>query len=120
MVSLFFVWQVSPNHKLLAVTEDFTGDEVYTLRVIDIGTGKSVGKLISGVTERIEWAKDNETIFYVTQDEVHRPYKVCKFTLFLNSLAIETRLEAEYVSCPCPLKKSYSKCYAWLLFLCRC
>lgn len=78
----FIVWQVSPNHKLLAVTEDFTGDEVYTLRVIDIGTGQTVGKLITGVTERIEWAKDNETIFYVTQDDVHRPYKVCKFTFF--------------------------------------
>jgi protease II len=30
-INRFVVWQVSPNHKLLAVTEDFTGDEVYTL-----------------------------------------------------------------------------------------
>lgn len=59
------------------MTEDKTGDEVYTIRVIDTGTGQTVGKPITGVTEHIEWAKDNETLFYVTQDEVHRPFKVC-------------------------------------------
>jgi len=93
------------------VTEDFTGDEVYTLRVIDIGTGQSVGKSITGVTEHMEWANDNETIFYVTQDEVHRPYKVCKFTSFSYSLAIATWLEAESASCSSPLKGIYCSCY---------
>jgi oligopeptidase B len=94
-INRFVVWQVSPNHKLLAVTEDFTGDEVYTIRVIDIGTGQSVGKPITGVSERIEWLKDNETLIYVTQDEVHRPYKVCKFHSFSYSRAIEAWLEVE-------------------------
>lgn len=58
------------------MTKDFTGDEVYILQVIDIATNQAVGDLITGVTEQIEWADDSETLYYVTQDEVHRPYKV--------------------------------------------
>ena len=77
------------------MTKDFTSDEVYTIRVINIGSGQSIGKSIIGVTTQIEWAKDNETLFYVTQDEVHRPYKVCKVYIFSFSLAIEAWLEAE-------------------------
>ncbi|KAG0605070.1 hypothetical protein M758_9G029100 [Ceratodon purpureus] len=73
--------KVSPNHKLLAVTEDFTGDEIYTIRVIDIATGQLVAKKITNVTSQIEWLKDNETLIYVTQDEVHRPYKVWRHKL---------------------------------------
>jgi oligopeptidase B len=58
------------------VAEDFTGDEVYTIRVVDIPSGQPVGKLITGSTEQIEWATDSETLFYITQDQVHRPFKV--------------------------------------------
>lgn len=60
------------------MTKDFTGDEVYILQVIDIATNQAVGDLITGVTEQIEWADDNETLYYVTQDQVHRPYKVLR------------------------------------------
>lgn len=99
--SCFVLWQVSPNHKLLAVTEDFTGDEVYSIRVIDIETGQSVGNLITGSTEQIEWAEDNEILFYVSQDEVHRPYKV-KYTLSPCQLPVGDWLFAECVLCMSP------------------
>jgi len=73
--------KVSPNHKLFAVAEDFTGDEVYTIRVVDIPSGQPVGKLITGSTEQIEWAADSETLFYITQDQVHRPFKAWRHRL---------------------------------------
>jgi protease II len=75
VLTVCFSLQVSPNHKLFAVAEDFTGDEVYTIRVVDIPSGQPVGKLITGSTEQIEWAADSETLFYITQDQVHRPFK---------------------------------------------
>lgn len=69
------------------MTKDFTGDEVYTLQVIDIATNQAVGDLITGVSEQIEWASDSETLYYVTQDQVHRPYKVQRHwsTLLIGS-----------------------------------
>lgn len=67
--------QVSPNHKLFAVTEDFTGNEIFTLRVVDIETGLDVGTKITGATDQVEWGDDN-TLYYLIQDETQRPYKV--------------------------------------------
>ncbi|XP_024378586.1 uncharacterized protein [Physcomitrium patens] len=106
--------KVSPNHKLLAVTEDFTGDEVYSIRVIDIETGQSVGNLITGSTEQIEWAEDNEILFYVSQDEVHRPYKVWRHRLNNNQSDDEClyheKNEEHYID----LRKSESEEYIFV------
>jgi len=64
----------------------------------------------------MEWTKDNNTIFYVTEGEVHCPYKVCKFTfLFIYSLANETSLEAEKVSHSNFNEGNYRRCYVLLL-----
>jgi len=61
----------------------------------------------------MEWTKDNNTIFYVTEGEVHCPYK---FTfLFIYSLAIETSLEAEKVSHSNFYEGNYRRCYVLLL-----
>ncbi|KAG6556548.1 hypothetical protein Mapa_001487 [Marchantia paleacea] len=72
--------KVSPNHKLFAVTEDFTGNEIYTLRVVDIETGLDVGTKITGATDQVEWGDDN-TLYYLVQDETQRPYKVWRHNL---------------------------------------
>ena len=97
----------------MAVTEDFTGDEIYTIRVIDIATGQLVAKKITNVTSQIEWLKDNETLIYVTQDEVHRPYKVCYAHRLSYSLIIEAWLEAACVLFRSDLKGSYSRFYTY-------
>ncbi|BBN08503.1 oligopeptidase B [Marchantia polymorpha subsp. ruderalis] len=72
--------KVSPNHKLFAVTEDFTGNEIFTLRVVDIETGLDVGTKITGATDQVEWGDDN-TLYYLIQDETQRPYKVWRHNL---------------------------------------
>lgn len=63
--SCFVLWQVSLNYKLLVVMEDFIGDEVYLICVIDIEIGQFVGNFIMGSIEQIEWVEDNEILFYV-------------------------------------------------------
>lgn len=68
-------FKVSPNHKILAYGEDTKGDEIYTVYAVDIDTGKHIGKPLAGVTENVEWI-DNETLVYITQDDLHRPFKV--------------------------------------------
>lgn len=72
----FSFLQVSPNHKLVAYSEDTKGDEIFTVHVIDAETGKPVGKPLAGVTYGLEWAGD-EALMYITMDSTLRPDKVC-------------------------------------------
>ncbi len=58
---------VSDDGNLLAYTTDVVGFRQYTLHVKDLRTGK----LLPDTTERVdevEWAADNKTLFYVTED----------------------------------------------------
>ena len=71
-----YSFQVSPNHKLLTYGEDIKGDEIYTVYTLDIETGKSIGIPLTEVTEYVEWI-DDETLIYITQDDLHRPFKAC-------------------------------------------
>ncbi|KAK2635155.1 hypothetical protein Ddye_029947 [Dipteronia dyeriana] len=67
-------FKVSPNNKLVAYAEDTKGDEIYTIYVIDAKTGVPVGKPLVSLTSYLEWAGD-ETLVYVTMDEILRPDK---------------------------------------------
>src|SRR5215216_646845 len=73
---------VSPDGNKLAYSLDVEGAEVYTLYVRDLVTGEvypeSVERTFSSVYFRtgVEWANDNETFFYMTLDEIERPYRL--------------------------------------------
>jgi oligopeptidase B len=59
----------SDDGRLLAYSTDATGYRQYTLHVKDLSTGM----LLPDQAERvggIEWAKDNRTLFYTTEDSV--------------------------------------------------
>eukprot|EP00250_Pteridium_aquilinum_P010436 c19386_g1_i1 orf=41-2374(+) len=73
-------FELSPDHKLLAYGEDTKGDEVYTVYVVDINTGKRAGEPLCEVTENLKWI-DNDTLVYITQDDLHRPFKVWRHKL---------------------------------------
>ncbi|XP_024534049.1 uncharacterized protein LOC9637936 [Selaginella moellendorffii] len=66
--------QVSPDHTRLAYTEDTKGDEIFSIYVVDIASKQLLGPVLKGAVEDIKWI-DNESIAYVTQDDIHRPYK---------------------------------------------
>jgi oligopeptidase B len=67
---------VSPDHTLVAIADDTNGSELFTLRVLDIATGKVVAGPITGTGGNVVWANDNRTLFYTLVDNNHRPYSV--------------------------------------------
>jgi oligopeptidase B len=67
---------VSDDGKLLGYSEDTVGNELYSMKVIDLSTRKQLlSKPIGNTSGSIEWAADNKTFFYVTLDDKQRPYK---------------------------------------------
>ncbi|HEY6803992.1 MAG TPA: S9 family peptidase [Pyrinomonadaceae bacterium] len=59
----------SDDGNLLAYTTDNTGYRQYTLHVKDLRTGKLFPENIERVND-VVWAKDNKTLFFVTEDNV--------------------------------------------------
>ena len=63
----------SPDHRYLAYSEDCSGAEVYTIRILDLETGERLPEVIEQARGDFEWASDSCTLFYTLQDEEHRP-----------------------------------------------
>ncbi len=74
-------FSVSPNHRLLAYSVDYDGDEEYTIHVKDLTTGKLQADQIPNTYYSLEWGNDNATFFYTVLDAAKRPYKVFRHTL---------------------------------------
>ena len=75
------VYKISPNHQLLAYSTDITGGESYTLQIKDLNTGQLLSDQISKTYYSVEWANDNQTLFYTTLDAAKRPYKLYRHQL---------------------------------------
>lgn len=75
------MYQISPDHTLLAYSLDTTGSEDYTIYVKDVATGELLPDQIPNTTYSLEWANDNQTLFYTTQDTAKRPDKLYRHRL---------------------------------------
>lgn len=73
-------FSVSTNQQLLLYAYDTAGSELYTLVVKDLATGELYPDRVPNVAGA-EWANDNRTIFYTTQDEARRSDKLWRHTL---------------------------------------
>jgi len=72
--------RVSDDGNLLAFATDTTGFREYMLSVKDLRTGKIIeSKLVKA--PQFEWAADNKTLFYGTEDEAKRLHKIWRHTL---------------------------------------
>jgi oligopeptidase B len=71
----------SPNHRLLAYSVDFEGNEMYTVRVKKLDTGELLPDEIPNTYYSLEWAHDNATLFYTVLDESLRPHKIFRHAL---------------------------------------
>jgi oligopeptidase B len=74
------VYEVSDDGNLLAFSTDETGFRDYTLYVKDLRSGKIRNEKIPHVSDAA-WASNNETLFYVTEDDAKRPYQVWRHNL---------------------------------------
>ena len=63
-------YEVSPDNRLLAYTEDTVGRRQYRLRVKDLVTGTLLPDVIENVEGSVAWADDNRTLLYVEKDPV--------------------------------------------------
>jgi oligopeptidase B len=75
-------FEVSPNHSLLAYSIDTSGAECFTLYILDLATGQRFPEIIPNLNNySIVWGNDNQTLFYTTLDEAHRPYKLFRHSV---------------------------------------
>jgi len=79
---------VSPDHALLAYTEDVDGSERFVLRVKDLATGALLDERIESVSWSLAWAQDR-TLYYTVQDDAKRPYKLLRHRLGADPAADE-------------------------------
>lgn len=63
-------YEISPDNRLLAYTEDAVGRRQYRLRIKDLVTGTLLPDVIENVDGGIAWADDNRTLLYVEKDPV--------------------------------------------------
>jgi oligopeptidase B len=61
---------VSPDNKFASFAVDIVGRRIYTIQIKNLETGEILAEKIENVTGESVWANDNNTIFYVRQDEV--------------------------------------------------
>jgi oligopeptidase B len=75
------VFEVSPDHRLLAYSIDTSGSEVFTLRVLDLASRRLLADEIHNTHSAAQWANDNSTLFYTTLDAAKRPYRLYRHVL---------------------------------------
>ncbi|MGH9795116.1 MAG: S9 family peptidase [Candidatus Acidiferrales bacterium] len=71
---------VTDDGQLMAYSTDNTGFRDYTLVVKDLRTGALLGERIEKVSTAA-WAADNQTLFYVTEDDAKRAYRLWRHRL---------------------------------------
>ncbi len=74
-------FEISPDHALLAFSTDTKGDELFTIRIKDLTTGKLLPDKIEGAYYSMAWSGDNRCIFYTKVDAALRPYRVWKHVI---------------------------------------
>ncbi len=75
------LFEISPDHRLLAYALDTTGAETYTLRIKNLADGRLLDDEIEGVSYSLEWANDSRTVFYTVEDHARRPYRLLRHEL---------------------------------------
>lgn len=75
-------FDVSQDGTMVAYGVDTTGNEMFTLYVKDIKTGKMMLKTpIPDTDGSYAWSADSTSLFYVTKDPLDRPHKVWKHVI---------------------------------------
>ena len=102
---------VSPDHRLLAWTEDSTGAEEYVLRIRDIAADAALPDAIPGTSGNVAWAADGTALYYVTLDAAHRPWRVLRHVVgsdpLTDTVVYEERDEAFFVGVELTRSREY-------------
>lgn len=105
------IFDISPQHDILAYATDTDGSEVYTLFFKNLQSGELFPDSIQKVYYGSAWCLDNRTFYYVTQDENQRPNKLWRHTLGTpasqDELIFEEKDSQYFLSCALSESKEY-------------
>ena len=108
-------YKISPNQNLLAYTIDFDGSENYILKIKDLKLNVELSDKLIGLAESVEWANDNETLFYVTKDDASRPFQLWRHSLGTDQAEDSLIYEENDESYHMELKRSKSGKYIFMI-----
>ncbi|MCO7608915.1 S9 family peptidase [Pseudomonas chlororaphis] len=74
-------FSISPDHQRLAYSLDTTGEEIYTLFVKELASGKVSELSFDNCDGSMTWANDSLTLFFGELDDTHRPHKLLRYRL---------------------------------------
>jgi oligopeptidase B len=74
-------FDVSPDHAHLALLVDTSGYEAFTLRVLELATGRWLDDAVENTGFGLAWASDNRTVLYTTTDAARRSNEVWRHAL---------------------------------------
>ncbi|MBC8070685.1 MAG: S9 family peptidase [Deltaproteobacteria bacterium] len=74
-------YDLSPDQRMIAFTEDLRGDERYRLHVLDIESGRELDRLDGDVGPSVQLAADSRTVFYTRVDTANREHQLWRRTL---------------------------------------
>ena len=74
-------FSISPDHKRLAYSLDTNGEEIYTLYVKELSSGKVSELAFEDCDGSMTWANDSLTLFFGELDDTHRPHKLYRYRL---------------------------------------
>lgn len=76
-----FEFVVSPGENLLGYSYDTTGNEQYTIRLLNLDTGQLLPDVVEDVSGVILWSGDSQAIFYTRLNHAHRPWQLYRHWL---------------------------------------
>ena len=79
--------QVSPDQKLLGISEDNVSRRQYEIRVKDLSTGSFYPEVIKNSSGEIVWANDSQTFFYVKK----HPDTLLAYQVYRHKLGTEQK-----------------------------
>ncbi len=102
---------ISPDHKLMAYSADFTGGEKYTIALFDLANKKFLADQIQNAIGDVVWHENGEGFFYTPLDENWRHDKVMFHKLGTNSNEDKLIYHEQDVLYSVSVNKSSSKKY---------
>ena len=75
------VFDIRPDHEVLAYAVDHDGSERYKLRFRDLGSGHDLPDVVEGVYYGSAWSTSGRSFYYVRPDKAMRPWQVWRHVL---------------------------------------
>ncbi|UXI01688.1 prolyl oligopeptidase family serine peptidase [Photobacterium sp. TY1-4] len=73
-------WQISPDHRWVALAEDRRGDRNYQISVIALDSGKAQPAVLPGVATDLVWSNDSQSLYVVGNEaNTYRPHRVLRW-----------------------------------------